>query len=312
MKLKPVQPVKENSAIECTICTLVVNLAESALGANASEAAIEDFLDNTVCSILPFGLSKDCDSFVSAYLPALIQFIQLGENGTVACTQIGVCSSTTPLMNFQPVKIQNVAQPKAAGQIECLICSTVVNLAESVLGANATETAIIDFLDNVVCGLLPNTLGQDCDLLVQTYLPALVQFIQIGENGTVACTQIGLCNSSSVTPVMKLTPLKPAVQVAEPKAKGVIECTVCTLLVSLAESVLGSNSTEQQIEDFLDNSACSILPSTFATICQAIVTQYTPALVQAILAQESPTVACTQISLCSSIKPVNVIPNLNF
>jgi saposin len=318
MQLIPVepvqpQPIKAASSIECTICTLVINLAESALGSNASETAIEDFLDNTVCAILPFGLGQDCDSFVTQYLPALVQFIQLGESGAIACAQIGVCSNTsvTPLLQLrpvQPVQPQPV-QSQAGGALECLICTTVINLAESILGSNASESAIEDFLDNTVCGLLPNTLGQDCDLLVATYLPALVQYIQQGESGAIACGQIGLCNSTSVTPLLQLKPIKPAVQVAEPKNKGPIECTVCTLLVSLAESYLGSNATEEQIENFLNNTACSILPSTFADICDAIVQQYTPALVQAILAQESPSTACTQIGLCSSVVP-DVLPNL--
>jgi len=202
-KLSAPQPKAKAKGIECTICSLLINLAESILGSNASESAIENFLENDACGILPKSLAQDCDALVTAYLPALVQYIQTGENGTVACTQMGLCNGTSvrPILKLsEPIKPAfklSAPQPKERSSIECAACTALVTISELILGTNASETAIENFLDNTACSYLPKTLQTVCDSIVTAYLPALVQYIQTGENGNVACTQMGLCNSTA-------------------------------------------------------------------------------------------------------------------
>jgi len=81
-----------------------------------------------------------------------------------------------------------------------------------------------------------------------------------------------------------------------------IECTICQFIVGWTEGELSANATEQEVESLLD-SVCDIIfnwDNTFLSTCDNLINQYYPDLVQYILAEESPDVACTGIGLCSN------------
>jgi len=89
-----------------------------------------------------------------------------------------------------------------------------------------------------------------------------------------------------------------------------IECTICQFVVGWTEGELSANATEQEVETLLD-SACSVIFSwdtTLISTCDNLINTYFPDLVQYILAEESPDVACTGIGLCSNSTSKKVIP----
>jgi hypothetical protein len=75
---------------------------------------------------------------------------------------------------------------------------------------------------------------------------------------------------------------------------------VCKLVIAYAEEFLSSNSTESEIEQFLDK-VCNtsfIVRLGFSAECTDLVNVYLPELVQILVNKETPTVACTQVLLC--------------
>lgn len=85
-----------------------------------------------------------------------------------------------------------------------------------------------------------------------------------------------------------------------------IECSLCSLAVSITEQYLDSNKTEQYIESELD-SFCSHF--TFNNKCQELVSEYIPYVIELLEQKETPEQICSQIGLCSSIIEIYPISN---
>ena len=75
--------------------------------------------------------------------------------------------------------------------LECTFCKVVIGEAEKYLSNKSTEAEIEQVLDNVCNDLGP--LKGECNNLVKTYLPVLVQYIQQGFGASKVCSLIHLC-----------------------------------------------------------------------------------------------------------------------
>merc|ERR1712054_368014 len=250
--------------------------AESFLSENTTEQEVEDFLEN-VCSLLPSEYASTCDEFVQDYLPEVIQYIMNNETPDVACQQIGLCSSTG-------IDI-------AAGEL-CQLCQFAVAAGESFLSENTTEEEVEDFIENL-CNILPSEYASLCDDFVEEYLPEAINYILNNETPQVACSQLGLCrnavdnhhhNSHHHDHHTEQVP-----------QQGEL-CQICQFAVAAAESFLTENTTEEEIENFLEN-VCSLLPSEYGSMCDELVEQYLPEVIQYIMNNETPDVACQQVCL---------------
>jgi len=65
-------------------------------------------------------------------------------------------------------------------------------LIENFLASPGTETEIEDELHEL-CGQLPSPFDNECNNIVNTYLPVLIQWIINHENPAVLCSQLALC-----------------------------------------------------------------------------------------------------------------------
>jgi saposin len=272
--LKPVviQEEKAPAAIDCTICQFLVGYIDQELESNYSQANIERVLDY-VCDIVPSSLRSTCTAFVASYTPQLIQLLVNEASPEQVCTALNLCSS-----------VIEVTKPE--GEL-CVICEFVLATAEQYLTGNETEQQVILFIENV-CYLLPSSIRSECDDLIATYGPEIIQLLVQKEPPATVCTQLDLCSS---------TKQEQAPPVHEPK--GSIECMLCQYIISAAEEYVGSNSTEQEVEEILDK-ICADLPTDYQTMCKDFVTTYGPEVIDDILNEEPPLKVCTQIDLCSS------------
>ena len=99
-------------------------------------------------------------------------------------------SAECSICQFSPAA--PVLRTVGGGQF-CAICELVMKELDGILAQNATQAQIIAALDQV-CNLLPSSLKQECDALVQQYTPLLIQLLtQISPKDI--CTKIGLCTS---------------------------------------------------------------------------------------------------------------------
>lgn len=257
--------------MECSLCTLIVSEVEKIVGENKTEANIEKALDQ-VCDILPSALSGPCETLVNRYTPALIALIAQDFPADVVCSKIGLCKDSE--------------EPHPVGGFECAACEYIANVVEQFMGNNHTESEIVEFVDKL-CSFLPSALKGECDVIIETYGPVIIDYIINKEDPQTLCTQIGLCKREM--PAQEEPP--------HPAPLGGLECAACEYLMSLAESVLGNNATEQEIVKFVDQ-VCTLLPGVLKAPCEAIIDEYGPELIQFLINREDPATFCGQIGLC--------------
>jgi saposin len=89
-------------------------------------------------------------------------------------------------------------------------------------------------------------------------------------------------------------------------------CVICEFVMKEAENYLTENSTEVEIENFLDNVCTKILPKTVKSDCDEYIDAYTPILLKLLLSKVTPAEVCTLIKLCTSTtvkKPMAMVKN---
>lgn len=77
------------------------------------------------------------------------------------------------------------------------------------------------------------------------------------------------------------------------------ECDLCEYFVGVAEQKLSSNATETEVEHYLDV-VCDDVFGSYAKMCETLVAQYYPELVQYLMNKENPTVVCDELGFCTS------------
>jgi saposin len=81
---------------------------------------------------------------------------------------------------------------------------------------------------------------------------------------------------------------------------GEIECTICKLILGYVEDKLGSNSSVAEVEKFLEDDVCGLLPSFLQPECDSLVEEYAPELAQKIADKYPAGKICASVHLCSA------------
>jgi len=79
--------------------------------------------------------------------------------------------------------------------LKCNLCQIAVGRVEDKLTGNWTKTHVEDVLDNV-CSRFPTKFTQECDSLVDTYTPLLIETIVEKASPEFVCEKIKLCDST--------------------------------------------------------------------------------------------------------------------
>jgi saposin len=104
----------------------------------------------------------------------------------------------------------------------------VVQYVDSLLAEKSTIDDIEKVLDKV-CNFLPDNLQQQCDALVKTYGPTLIQLISQMMDPKEICTELGLCPAAAVPKPNGLVNLVPAKHIKHPLV-DVVEAEKAPLL----------------------------------------------------------------------------------
>lgn len=173
----------------------------------------------------------------------------------------------------------------------CSTCEMLVSFVENWVDDNATMHEMEIFVEKL-CMILPSEDQQMCDSFVENYLPQVVEMIEQDFPPEAICAAIGLCTSSAVMS---------AQQVAD------TQCTLCEFIAGYVEGWIAQNATEEEIAQGLE-SICALTP--YAQMCDALVQQYLPLIIQWVQNNENPDEVCTQIGLCTSLSVGAVVPKV--
>lgn len=260
-------------ADNCSECEEVVQLVEGYLLNNSTLTQVEQALD-AICQYVQ-GYEAVCEKLIDYGLQEAIQFIKENESPQTLCGQIGLCSAAV------------VPMPKKQrlSNTECDGCEQLIGYFDQWIASDKTEQQIEQALDQL-CKYIPS-IQSTCDQMVQQGVPAVINFIKANDNATALCQRFGVCAA-------KQRPIKVNLAAMD-------GCTDCKAVMGIVLSYLERNATISEIETFLKNNVCTIMPG-FESTCDQVVDQL-PSVVS-ILQSVGPDAACQRVGLC----PAQAVP----
>ena len=121
-KLAALKPSQAPAGGFCSTCEAAVSFAEGWIAQNASEAEIAAYLDD-FCKLTPY--ASECVNLVNAYLPQVIHYIELKENATTVCHQIGACTTANEYAAILGARLAKIAADVQA-EGYCGLCQVIV------------------------------------------------------------------------------------------------------------------------------------------------------------------------------------------
>eukprot|EP00762_Andalucia_godoyi_P005716 ANDGO_06396.mRNA.1 hypothetical protein len=178
----------------------------------------------------------------------------------------------------------STASVPRANALECGVCKLVITELDRVVESNRTETFIVKELDNV-CSKIAHPLASLCESLVNAYTDDIVTWLVNKFPAEAFCEKVGFCAATEVS-------------VVEEPVESELECALCGAMFDAVEIFLAGNYSESNIEAAL-NEVCSKF-GPLASVCQGIIDQYTPQIIQYLEAKYTPTVICQKLNLCNA------------
>jgi len=174
---------------ECDTCETAVSTIEVWLDNTQNQGDVITTVE-VVCTAMPAWAST-CDAMVIAGVPSVINWIETYENSTTVCGQLGLCNAeVAPVKVIAPIKASTPS--KGLGD-ECSDCQLLVTFVENWSLNNATADQIEQYLDTL-CPFLPDY-TQQCEQIVNSYIPQILAYLEADENPTTICTQLGACTA---------------------------------------------------------------------------------------------------------------------
>ncbi|XP_077999575.1 prosaposin-like isoform X3 [Glandiceps talaboti] len=161
----------------CAVCELAMNYIDGFIDQNSTASEIIAVLDK-VCSALPSSLGTECTALIDEYGPEILKLLVQQLDPKQVCSELGLCTA-------QKVKVA------VKDSTTCEVCKLVGQYLLTVLKNNATEQEIEQALEEV-CNLLPASVKDECNSLVQQYGPVLFSLLK-SLSPSELCDAIGLC-----------------------------------------------------------------------------------------------------------------------
>lgn len=187
----------------------------------------------------------------------------------------------------------------------CEFCQTIVTDVHKFITEKKTEDDIAHFLASA-CGIIPTEkAATECKVLVQTFLPEIINLITSEVSPQIVCGLLKLCTGledtvqhSDIVPstlVLHHVPLQKDVSVHDTEI-----CTDCKKFMSDIRKWLLSPEYEAQVEKLIDENVCVFLGA-FESQCKMLVHDFLPQIINATAQYYDPNVLC--IAFCGASGP---------
>ena len=163
--------------LKCSVCDLIMNELQSVVeNSTKLDTVVENFLEKDLCNNLPTSFQALCNATVVQETPAILYSIAQKFLGADDCVKIGVCQNSS----FSLVQLN--------GELECKICSKLVNFAASEFFLNPTAIAFVSTEISDLC----TAIRIPCDNLAQKVAPKLMETVG-GFLANNACSWVHAC-----------------------------------------------------------------------------------------------------------------------
>ncbi|XP_046907904.1 prosaposin-like isoform X5 [Hypomesus transpacificus] len=164
----------------CQDCTQIFEFLLDMFSNRDLQEKIKESLEE-LCKRLPGpGASKICKDQIDKNLPMAIAFLTSTVKPGQVCSMLGLCGTQSDISQ-QKMLTSHIREAMRAAMIvsevqftpECTFCIYLVKTVERLLPKERTESAVIDLLGRV-CGVLPASVKDQCEGLIENYESSLV------------------------------------------------------------------------------------------------------------------------------------------
>ena len=280
----------------CQDCVQLVARLQDAVGSNMSNLA--EVTTQEQCKSLGPGLDLLCRNYILHFLTPAENMLRLVlpeetcERGGFCEEMRGPAADTVPFLEPLSAREQNEVLMKAG--LTCEVCLQVVQELDQWLESDSTEALIRRGLERV-CSVMPASIVKQCVTMVDTYSPALMQFVTKVPPEEV-CKAIRLCRpqrrARAIHEAYKTTPLP----LLDTENQGHF-CNGCRRLLGVSTQNLERKNTKRGILRAFKG-GCSILPLPYLIQCRRFVDEYEPVLIATLKEVMDPLRLCTKVGAC--------------
>jgi len=186
--------VKSNQT--CVMCEFVVTLLSKLVNDNSTEPEMVKELEFLCNYTMPSSWRSQCNEFVDAYGPKIIDYLIQDIDPEAICALIDLCPSEK--------KFQQQQQQQLIGQDEknsnliknyempCVVCQYVVQFLSNQIEIDRTE-AVLEIAVKNVCQLTPNSYKKYCKTMIDSHGSKLIGLIDTYKNSQDVCYTISHC-----------------------------------------------------------------------------------------------------------------------
>ena len=272
------------SAVECSICELVLDVVRMNIDSKKSVKEIEEDF-NIVCQVFPEGnLKQDCESAV--YLvPVVLDLLEHNINPKEICYFVSACPNDSSLGGTAVVK--HDTQQVDSFDLACFACKSGVTMAFSLLASNHTLQELINMINGLCLIINPDS---GCESYLEELLPSVLKYIQGQFSADDVCIGVGWCQNDEVGGYTtdKNAPIEQTEEMG---------CLLCSAFTTLLDDYTGaySESTILAIADELCNQFGELSEE-----CKSVVENQLPTIIEKLRAGESPKQLCAEFKCCQA------------
>ncbi|XP_076318041.1 prosaposin isoform X16 [Tachypleus tridentatus] len=171
--------------IECQTCHWTVQYIHQLLQNVNSEAEIKEMVEE-VCKMLPGAMSNSCHHLVVEHGNDILGLLTVAADTDLVCSILNTCPAAAP----EPILVKNLNLDT------CEVCQLVVDYADKMLENDDFEKDIVALVEKI-CGVVPTTVSAECQSIIQTYGPYMLQMIGQLANSKEVCQAIDLCKATT-------------------------------------------------------------------------------------------------------------------
>ncbi|XP_014208799.1 uncharacterized protein LOC106639616 [Copidosoma floridanum] len=291
----------------CPLCKLAVTKIYEYIQDNKTEEDIQAALDKLCLKLMPKNLKEECVDLVKVYSKELIQMLLKDMSAEEICETLKLCKPSKTIKRHEihiGDKIDAVPKNDLEGKQKCLLCQRVLHFIQKAITDPKAENEVEHIVKNV-CKKLPKSIENDCNNFVADYASALVAIIAQEIDPSQICPMIHVCPSAQLLESYKKMESQNIANNYGEKPN----CPLCLLGITQLENVIKNNKTKETIEGALKN-LCTHLSKSLVDQCENFVHEYSAYIIDAMIADFTPTEVCVYLKICESSQDVK--PSITF
>ncbi|XP_036982677.2 proactivator polypeptide-like 1 [Artibeus jamaicensis] len=280
----------------CQDCVQLVARLQDAVGSNMSSLA--EVTTQEQCKSLGPGLDLLCKNYILRFLTPAEHMLRvvLPEE---TCERGGFCEemrgpATDAVPPLEPLSARERNEVLMKAGLTCDVCLQVVQELDQWLDSDSTEALIRRGLERV-CSVMPTSIVRQCVTMVDTYSPALVQFVTKVPPEDV-CKAIRLCGARRQARAIHEAYKATLPPLLDTQNQGHF-CNGCRRLLGVSTQNLDRKNTQRNILKAFKG-GCSILPLPYLIQCRRFVDEYEPVLIATLKEVMDPLSLCTKVGAC--------------